>query len=110
MPYVNLPKNALDSNAFFSTLNLVSGGGLRQFSLMALGISPFITASLIMSLLQTRLFPPILKLSQSGPAGRRKINVITRLLTLIIAVPQAILLSQSLAAGSNPIIQFTTND
>lgn len=87
---------------------MVSGGGLKQFSLMALGISPFISASLIMSLLQTRLFPPILKLSQSGPQGRKKINVITRVLTLIISFPQAILLAKSLQAGQ--IIQFSTDN
>lgn len=109
IPYVTVFSNRIESSTFFNTLNLVSGGGLKQFSLMALGISPFITASLIMSLLQTRLFPPILKLSQSGPQGRRKINIITRALTLVIAVPQAILLSQSLAAGDNPIIQFSKN-
>ncbi|AIA29436.1 preprotein translocase SecY subunit [Mycoplasmopsis californica HAZ160_1] len=102
---INSP-DTVQQDTFFNTLNLIGGGGLRNFSLAALGISPFINASLIMSLLQTRLFPAIHKLSQSGPQGRRKLNVITRVLTLIIAFPQAILLSQSLGAGDNPFIKI----
>lgn len=106
IPFVNIIQLNADNN-FFTTLNIVSGGGLRQFSLMALGISPFITASLIMSLLQTRLFPPIYKMTQSGPHGRKKINIITRVLTLVVAIPQAILLSQSMASGDFPLISFS---
>ncbi|VEU75046.1 preprotein translocase subunit SecY [Mycoplasmopsis citelli] len=92
------------NNSFIDTLNLVGGGGLRQFSLFALGISPFINASLIMMILQTPIFPPIYKLSQAGPHGRRKINIITRIATLVIAYPQAVFLMKSLSAGNNPFI------
>ncbi|UUD35598.1 preprotein translocase subunit SecY [Mycoplasmopsis caviae] len=105
-PFVNLANTNINDDPFLNTLNLVGGGGLKNFSLVALGISPFINASLIMSLLQTKLFPPIQKLSQSGPQGRRKLNIITRILTLIIAFPQAILLTKSLGAGDNPFIIF----
>ncbi|VEU78295.1 preprotein translocase subunit SecY [Mycoplasmopsis columbinasalis] len=98
--------DVVDNDTFLNTLNLVGGGGLRNFSLMALGISPFINASLIMSLLQTRAFPAVHKLTQSGPHGRRKLNIITRFLTLLIAYPQAILLTTSLSAGQNPFIEF----
>ncbi|WP_245598350.1 preprotein translocase subunit SecY [Mycoplasmopsis lipofaciens] len=106
-PFVKLNNsNELSNDAFFNTLNLVGGGGLKSFSLVALGISPFINASLIMSLLQTRAFPAVQKLSQSGPQGRRKLNIITRILTLIIAFPQAILLTKSLAFGENPFIRL----
>ncbi|UUM24717.1 preprotein translocase subunit SecY [Mycoplasma sp. 3686d] len=94
------------NNSFIDTLNLVGGGGLKQFSLFALGISPFINASLIMMILQTPICPPIYKLSQSGPHGRRKINIITRIVTLIIAYPQAVFLMKSLSAGNNPFIRL----
>ncbi|SMC18242.1 protein translocase subunit secY/sec61 alpha [Mycoplasmopsis agassizii] len=105
-PFVRLNNaNNIDSIPFFSILNLVGGGGLRQFSLMALGINPFITASLIMTILQSRLFPPIHRLSRSGPVGRRKINIITRVLTLLVAYPQAIVLTQTLSRN-NGIITF----
>ena len=101
-PFVQIAKSeVLNNDTFFNTLNLVGGGGLKNFSLMALGISPFINASLIMSLLQTRAFPAVQKLGQSGPEGRRKLNVITRILTLLISYPQAILLTKSLNAGGS---------
>ncbi|MCE6056518.1 preprotein translocase subunit SecY [Mycoplasmopsis agalactiae] len=98
--------NSIDNDTFLSTLNLIGGGGLRQFSLVALGISPFINASLIMSLLQTKAFPAMQKLSQSGPEGRRKINIITRVLTLFIAFPQSFMLTIALSSGDNPFIRI----
>lgn len=109
-PYIKLNTGeSLESNSFLNTLNLVGGGGLSQFSIFALGISPFINASLIMMVLQSRICPPIYKLSQSGPQGRRKINIITRFITVLIAYPQAIFLTKSLSAGKNPFITFYAN-
>ncbi|QNM93445.1 preprotein translocase subunit SecY [Mycoplasma sp. Pen4] len=109
-PYIKVGnENVIGENSFLNTLNLIGGGGLRQFSLFALGISPFINASLIMMLLQSKLFPPIHKLSQSGPQGRRKINVITRFVTVAIAYPQAIFLVKSLSAGTRGAFITLTN-
>ncbi|WP_025755388.1 preprotein translocase subunit SecY [Mycoplasmopsis cricetuli] len=107
-PFIRLtnPNLLNDQNSFVSTLNLIGGGGLRQFSLFALGISPFINASLIMTILQTRICPPIYKMSQSGPHGRKKINIITRALTFIIAYPQAVFLMRSLTTGRTPFIEI----
>lgn len=99
-PFVRLNANiSIADNSFLNTLNLIGGGGLTQFSIFALGISPFINASLIMMILQSRLFPLIYKLTQSGPQGRRKLNIATRILTFIIAYPQAVFLTKSLTAG-----------
>ncbi|WP_027334989.1 preprotein translocase subunit SecY [Mycoplasmopsis felifaucium] len=114
-PFVKITTpDFIQQDNFLNTLNLIGGGGLKQFSLVALGISPFINASLIMSLLQTKIFPPIHKLSQSGPQGRKTINIITRILTLIIAFPQAFMLTKALTSGDNPFITidphgFNTN-
>ncbi|MCU9932587.1 preprotein translocase subunit SecY [Mycoplasmopsis cynos] len=99
-PFIKIANfNQINENSFLNTLNLIGGGGLRQFSLFALGISPFINASLIMMILQSKLVPPIYKLSQSGPLGRRKINIITRFITLVIAYPQGVFLTRSLSNG-----------
>ncbi|WP_406614283.1 preprotein translocase subunit SecY [Mycoplasma corogypsi] len=106
LPFVRTLQSNFANNQFLNTLNLVGGGGLRQFSIFSLGISPFINASLIMMILQTKIFKPIYKLSQSGPAGRRKINIITRFVTLIIAVPQAIFFTKGLSSGVNFFIQI----
>ncbi|OYD27160.1 protein translocase subunit secY/sec61 alpha [Mycoplasma testudineum] len=105
-PFVILnPANNLDNIPFFSVLNLVGGGGLRQFSIMSLGIQPFITASLVMTILQSRLFPPLHRLSKSGPLGRRKINIITRALSILVAYPQSLVLTQTLTRN-NGIVTF----
>lgn len=97
LPGVSIIGN-LDPNSFFGILNTVGGGGLRNFSIVALGISPFITASLIMQILQTKLFPPIYRLSQSGPLGRRKINIITRIFTIVLGIIQSITIVSALTA------------
>ncbi len=91
---------AKDSASFTGILDMMGGGALRSFSIVALGIGPYITASIIMQLLQSEVFPPLYRLSQAGPAGKRKINVITRVLTLIFAFIQAITLIQSLTNGN----------
>lgn len=98
IPGVNLNSGGGESSAFFSIFNIVGGGGLTNFSLLALGISPFITSSLIMMIAQTKIFPPIYRLSQSGPQGRIKINIITRMLTFVIAIVQSIVLIQTLTS------------
>ncbi|MGL5308970.1 MAG: preprotein translocase subunit SecY, partial [Metamycoplasmataceae bacterium] len=98
----------LDPNDFFGILNTIGGGGLRRFSLVALGISPFISASIIMTFAQTKLFPPIYRLSQSGPAGRIKINYITRLLTFVIGAIQALVLTQSLQTGTIGFVELSS--
>ncbi len=97
----------IDPNNFFGILNTIGGGGLRRFSLVSLGISPFISASIIMTFAQTKLFPPIYRLSQSGPAGRVKINYITRTLTFLIAIIQAMVLTQSLQTGTIGFVELS---
>lgn len=107
-PFVKLNLGrSITEDSFLNTLNLIGGGGLNQFSVFALGISPFINASLIMMILQSKLVPPIHKLSQSGPQGRRKINIITRALTLVIAYPQSLFLTSTLSSGG-PTSSFIT--
>ncbi|WP_261368965.1 hypothetical protein [Mycoplasma struthionis] len=97
IPGVNLANpDRLSQGDFFGILNLVGGGGLRQFSIVALGIGPFISSSLVMMILQTKAFPAIYRLSQSGPQGRIKINFITYLATLVFAIVQALLITRAL--------------
>ncbi len=106
IPGVKQTNNNLNSNDLFGILNTIGGGGLRRFSVVSLGISPFISASIIMTFAQTKIFPPIYRLSQSGPAGRIKINYITRTLTFFIAIIQAIMLAQSLQTGTIGFVEF----
>lgn len=78
-----------DSNQFLGLINLFSGGALSNFSIIALGLNPYINASIIMSLFQM-VFPALKELAQEGEQGRMKINQYTRLLTLPLALVQSV--------------------
>lgn len=79
---------AFSSNQFLSLFNVVSGGGLSTFSIVMLGVSPYITASIIMQLIGM-MVPSMKELMQeSGEAGRRTFNQYTRLLSLPISILQ----------------------
>ena len=77
----------------FGLLNTFTGGALEQFSILALGIIPYITASIIFQLLQTGV-PYLEQLKKEGASGRKKINQYTRYATVLLAVFQAYGLSK----------------
>lgn len=94
-------------NQFLGLLDIFSGGTLANFSVMALGLNPYINASIILQLL-TLVFPQLEALSKEGEYGRRKINQYTRMLTLPLAILQAIgmyalLRSQNIIEVLSPI-------
>ena len=71
--------NDLGNNlGFLELLNTMGGGALKNFSIFALGVMPYITASIIMQLLQMDIIPYFTELSKQGPTGRQKLNQITR--------------------------------
>ena len=70
-------------------LNLFSGGALTRFAVFALGIMPYITASIILQLL-TMAFPALKELAREGEAGQQKITQYTRYLTVALALAQAV--------------------
>jgi len=74
---------------FLEIFNLMSGGGLQNFSIFALGVSPYITASIITQLLQMDIIPYFKELKDQGYVGRQKINKITRYLSVVLAFVQA---------------------
>lgn len=78
---------------FLEIFNLMSGGGLKQFSIFALGVSPYITASIITQLLQMDILPYFKELKEQGYTGRQKINKITRYLGIIFAFVQGYVIS-----------------
>lgn len=81
--------DALAQNDILGIMNMLSGGALDSFSIFALGVSPYITASIIVQLLQMGVLPKLQELSEQGEAGRRKINDITRYLGLLLGAVQA---------------------
>ena len=81
--------NLLEKSDFSSFLNLISGGGLASFSIILVGMSPYITGSIVIQLL-TKAIPSLEEISNDGETGRRKINQWTRLLTVPLAIVQSI--------------------
>lgn len=80
---------ALANNDLLGIMNMLSGGALDSFSIFALGVSPYITASIIVQLLQMGVLPKLQELAEQGEAGQRKINDITRYLGLLLGAVQA---------------------
>ncbi len=78
-----------DGFTFFSLMNLLSGDALSNGSILALGVSPYITASIVIQLL-TVAIPKLESLSRQGEDGRRKITFYTRVCALVLALAQAI--------------------
>ncbi|MBI5151736.1 MAG: preprotein translocase subunit SecY [Candidatus Pacebacteria bacterium] len=82
-------KSLFAQSQLLGMIDIFSGGTLANFSVMAIGINPYITSSIIMQL-ATLLFPKLKELSKEGEAGRELINQYTRLLTVPIAVVQSV--------------------
>lgn len=86
---------------FLEIFNVMSGGGLSNFSIFALGVSPYITASIITEILQMDIVPYFKDLKDQGYTGRQKINKITRYLGILIAFLQAYALTAFYMKGLN---------
>jgi len=95
-------------NTMFGLYNMFSGGNLSQMTIFALGVMPYISASIILQLL-TVVWPTLERLSKEGELGRRKITQYTRYLTLALAVVQSLGISfflerQTQIAGGLPLV------
>lgn len=91
-----IDKTSLGTNnlGFLELMNLMGGGALEQFSIFALGVTPYITASIIMQLLEaTDLIPYLTDLSNQGGTGRNKLNQITRYVGIALSFIQGYMFS-----------------
>src|SRR3989338_8649691 len=100
-------KDLFSKSEFLGLLDIFSGGTLVNFSVMAIGLNPYINASIILQLL-TIVFPKLEELSKEGEYGREKINQYTRFLTVPLAALQAIgmfalLKNQGIIASVDPM-------
>ncbi len=93
------------NSGFLGFVNLFSGGALSSFSIFALGIIPYINASIIMQLL-TFIYPSLKEMQQEGESGRKKIQQYIRYLTICLAVVQAFAMSFGLKAMLVPGTSF----
>jgi preprotein translocase subunit SecY len=96
-----------NANTLFGLINLFSGGALEQFSIFTLGISPYITVSIIIQLL-TPSFPHLENLKKEGDAGRRVITRYTRQGTVLLALFQSYMIARALESKglATPSLSF----
>lgn len=99
--------SSVASSGLISILNTFSGGGLTNYSILAMGVSPYITAQIVVQLLQMDIVPRFVEWSKQGEVGRRKLNQVTRYLTIVLAFVQSI----GITAGFNALssLNLVTN-
>ncbi|MGB3906001.1 MAG: preprotein translocase subunit SecY [Anaerolineae bacterium] len=97
-------RQLFESNQLLGLLDMFSGGAMSSFSVVAMGVYPYITASIIMQLLAP-LIPPLERLSKEGEAGQAKINQYTHFLTVPMAALQAISQITVFSRGALPVIE-----
>jgi len=113
LPGVDLTalQNFFARNQIFGLFNMFSGGAMQNFSIIMMGVGPYITSSIIMQLL-THVVPSLEELNKEGEAGREKINYWTRIFTVPLALVQSYsmirLLQSQQILGSLQDIQWVT--
>ena len=95
---------------YFELLNVFGGGALEKFSILALGVMPYITASIVIQLLEMDIVPYLAELSKQGHTGRAKLNQITRVLGIVLAFINGYVFSFAFLKNGTPIeyMQFAT--
>lgn len=98
-----------DNLGYFELLNIFGGGALEKFSILALGVMPYITASIIIQLLQMDIIPYLTELGKQGHTGRVKLNQITRVLGIILAFINGYVFSFAFLKNGTPMeyMQFS---
>ena len=99
----------LNSGSALSLMNMLGGGTLQTFSIFALGVSPYITAQIIVQLLSTDVLPALSELKRQGQYGRRKIEYATRYLTLMLGAVQAYGIIKTIENSSEVTLNLSGN-
>ena len=101
LPYIRYENmQALyDQGSMFGFLDIFSGGALSNFSIVALGVSPYITASIVVQLLQMDIIPVLKEWSEEGETGKQKLNALTRYLSIGLAFVQSLTIVVGLTAS-----------
>lgn len=90
IPYIDTSAitSAVTSSGIFGIMNMLGGGTLEKFSLFSLGVSPYITSSIIIELLSMDVIPALAQWNKEGNTGKKKKDKVTRVLTLALAIIQ----------------------
>lgn len=102
-----IDKDSLGTNTlgFLELINIMGGGAMERFSIFALGVSPYITASIIMQFLEKDIIPYFSELAKQGYTGRAKLNQYTRIFGIILAFIQGFVLSFSFI-NNGTVLQY----
>lgn len=98
--------NITGNLGFLELLNVMSGGALRQFSIFALGVSPYITASIVIQLLEMDIVPFLSELAKQGHTGRQKLNQITRYVGIAMAFVQGYALAFAFLKDAGAVVHL----
>ena len=98
--------NAMKNGGFLSFLNAFSGNALGNYSVAALGISPYITASIVIQMLQMDIVPAFKRWSEEGENGRAKLNQWTRYVAIALAFLQALMILVGLSSNAENIVKY----
>jgi len=101
IPGVNV--SSINNLGFFELLDVMGGGALSNVSIFALGVSPYITASIIIQLLEMDIVPYLAELSKQGGTGRAKLNQITRITGIVLAFLQGYMFSFTYIKGHTAV-------
>lgn len=101
-------KTITSNLGFLDLLNLMSGGSLKTFSIFALGVMPYITATILTQILQMDIIPYFKELKEQGATGRQKINKINRYLGILFAFVQGYIYSVAFMGGTTVEVLKTT--
>lgn len=96
-PGINDTVINLASNSILSMMNLLGGGMIEQMSIFSLGVSPYITASIIIQMLSMDIIPLLAEMSKNGKKGRQQMDRITRYLGVVMAFVQGYFITQLLS-------------
>lgn len=109
LPGINLEelKSFFGQNQVFGLLNVLSGGAMERFSIVAMGVGPYITASIIFQLL-TMIVPALERLAKEGQSGQQKINQYTRIATVPIGILQAYALISLLQRSTQGVVAINS--
>ncbi|MBP3461613.1 MAG: preprotein translocase subunit SecY [Bacilli bacterium] len=107
VPGINRDSLGDTSLGFFELINAMGGGALEQFSIFALGVIPYINASIVMQLLQMDIIPYFSELGKQGQTGRNKLNKITRYMGIVLAFIQGYVFSFAFVNNGSPLDYLT---
>ena len=97
-----------DASGLFGIFNTFAGGALQQFSVFAMGIMPYITASIVIQLMQMDVIPTLTEWSKQGEVGQKKTQKLTRFLAIFLAFIQSLIMSYGFNNAYQGLIKDTS--